>query len=60
MLTDGHTLAFTFVVTNTVVQTTVNNMAYFSGTAGTGSDAAVYNAGGWRVLMPLIMRSFTP
>jgi len=44
-LTDGHTLTFTFAVTNTVTQAQVTNTAYFSGTLHAGSDAAVYNAG---------------
>jgi hypothetical protein len=51
---------FTFAVTNTVAQAEVTNAAYFSDTQQTGSDSAVYSAGGWKVLLPLVMRGFTP
>ena len=34
--------------------------AYSSGTLQAGSDSAVYQAGGWKLWLPLVMRGVTP
>lgn len=59
-LTEGETLTFIFVVTNTVAQAEVTNTAYFSSALQTGPDSAVYSAGGWKVWLPLVIRGSTP
>ena len=59
-LADGHTLTFSFAVTNTVAQAAVTNTAYFSGILQTGSDTAKYHAGGTKLFLPLVVRSATP
>ncbi len=53
-------LTFAVVVTNTVIHATVTNIAYFSGTLETGSDAVTYHAGGTKLFLPLVMRNATP
>lgn len=47
-------------MTNTASFAAVTNTAYFSGTLETGSDTAVYQAGGWTLWLPLVVKGAEP